>query len=54
LLLFHPLGGGEMCDELREGVTRWQVVHVGTLLLIGQMGWRSTCSSATCRERPPA
>jgi hypothetical protein len=38
LLLFHPLGSGEMYDELRDEVTRWQVVHVGTLFFIGLMG----------------
>jgi hypothetical protein len=38
LLLFHPLGSGEVYDLLRDQVTRWQVVHVGTLLFIGLMG----------------
>jgi hypothetical protein len=38
LLLFHPLGSGEMYDELRDEVTRWQIVHVGTLFFIGLMG----------------
>jgi hypothetical protein len=38
LLLFHPLGGGEVYDDLRDEVTRWQVVHVGTLFFIGLMG----------------
>src|SRR5262245_35895921 len=38
LLLFHPLGSGSMYDVLRDEVTRWQVVHVGTLLFIGLMG----------------
>ncbi len=31
LLLFHPLGSGQVYDVLRDQVTRWQVVHVGTL-----------------------
>jgi hypothetical protein len=38
LLLFHPLGSREMYDELRDEVTRWQVVHVGTLFFVGLMG----------------
>ena len=38
LLLFHPLGSGQVYDLLRDQVTRWQVVHVGTLLFIGLMG----------------
>jgi hypothetical protein len=38
LLLFHPLGGGEVYDDLRDVVTRWQVVHVGTLFFIALMG----------------
>jgi hypothetical protein len=38
LLLFHPLGSGEMYDEPRDEVTRWQIVHVGTLFFIGLMG----------------
>ena len=38
LLLFHPLGSGQVYDLLRDQVTRWQVVHVGTLFFIGLMG----------------
>jgi hypothetical protein len=38
LLLFHPLGSGQVYDVLRDQVTRWQVVHVGTLFFIGLMG----------------
>jgi hypothetical protein len=38
LLLFHPTGSGELYDEVRGEVTRWQVVHVGTLFFIGLMG----------------
>ena len=38
LLLFHPLGSGELYDEVRDEVTRWQVVHVGTVFFIGLMG----------------
>lgn len=38
LLLFHPLGSGQLYGEVRDEVTRWQVVHVGTLFLIGLMG----------------
>lgn len=38
LLLFHPLGSGQVYDVLRDQVTRWQIVHVGTLFFIGLMG----------------
>jgi hypothetical protein len=38
LLLFHPIGSGDLYDEVRDEVTRWQVVHVGTLFFIGLMG----------------
>ena len=38
LLLFHPLGSGQVYDLLRDQVTRWQIVHIGTLFFIGLMG----------------
>lgn len=38
LLLFHPLGSGQVYDLLRDQVTRWQIVHVGTLFFIALMG----------------
>lgn len=38
LLLFHPQGSGPLYDEVRDEVTRWQVVHVGTVFFIGLMG----------------
>jgi hypothetical protein len=38
LLLFHPIGTGGLYDEVRDEVTRWQVVHVGTVVFIGLMG----------------
>lgn len=38
LLMFHPLGSGQVYDVLRDQVTRWQVVHVGTLFFIALMG----------------
>ena len=38
LLLFHPQGSGDVYDAIRNEVTRWQVVHVGTLIFIGLMG----------------
>ena len=38
LLLFHPLGSGQVYDVLRDQVTRWQIVHIGTLFFIGLMG----------------
>jgi hypothetical protein len=38
LLLFHPLGSGQVYGLLRDQVTRWQIVHVGTLFFIGLMG----------------
>jgi hypothetical protein len=38
LLLFHPLGSGQVYDALRDQVTRWQIVHIGTLFFIGLMG----------------
>ena len=37
-LLFHPLGSGELYGAVRDEVTRWQVVHVGTVFFIGLMG----------------
>jgi hypothetical protein len=38
LLLFHPIGSGDLYDEVHDEVTRWQVVHVGTIFFIGLMG----------------
>jgi hypothetical protein len=38
LLLFHPSGSGALYDDVSDQVTRWQIVHVGTLLFIGLMG----------------
>jgi hypothetical protein len=38
LLLFHPSGSGALYDEVSDQVTKWQVVHVGTLFFIGLMG----------------
>lgn len=38
LLLFHPLGSGQVYDLLRDQVARWQIVHIGTLFFIGLMG----------------
>jgi hypothetical protein len=38
LLLFHPGGSGKLYDAVRDEVTRWQVVHVGTIFFIGLMG----------------
>jgi hypothetical protein len=38
LLLFHPGGSGKVYDAVRDDVTRWQVVHVGTIFFIGLMG----------------
>jgi hypothetical protein len=38
LLLFHPGGSGKLYDAVRDEVTRWQVVHVGTVFFIGLMG----------------
>jgi hypothetical protein len=38
LILFHPLTRGAAYEGLRDAVTRWQVVHVGTLIFIGLMG----------------
>jgi hypothetical protein len=38
LLLFPPLGSGALYDEVRDEVTSWQVVHVGTIFFIGLMG----------------
>jgi hypothetical protein len=37
LLLFHPLGEGDMYPELRDDVTPWLVVHVGTMIFIPLM-----------------
>jgi hypothetical protein len=37
LLLFHPTGAGDIYPQLRDEVTRWQVVHVGTLIFIPLM-----------------
>ena len=34
LLLFHPLGEGEMYAGLQDDVSRWLVVHVGTMIFI--------------------
>jgi hypothetical protein len=34
LLLFHPGGEGDIYPALRDDVTRWLVVHVGTLVFI--------------------
>ena len=36
--MFHPLGSAGLYDEVRDEVTRWQVVHVGTVFFIGLMG----------------
>jgi hypothetical protein len=39
LLWFHPGGDGDVIyTSLREEVTTWQIVHVGTLVFIGLMG----------------
>ena len=39
LLLFHAAPGpDDVYASLRDGVTTWQIVHVGTLLCIGLMG----------------
>jgi hypothetical protein len=38
LLLFHPIGSGDLYDEVHDEVARWQVVHVGTIFFIGLMG----------------
>jgi hypothetical protein len=55
LLLFHPLGGGDVYDDLGDAITRWQggprrhaVLHRPH----GAGGLRTL--SATCRARPPA
>jgi hypothetical protein len=37
LLLFHPSGTGELYPELRDKVTRWEIVHVGTMIFIPLM-----------------
>ena len=34
LLLFHPGGEGDIYPALRDDVTRWLVVHVGTMVFI--------------------
>jgi hypothetical protein len=34
LLLFHPGGEGDIYPALRDDVTRWLIVHVGTLVFI--------------------
>ena len=34
LLLFHPLGEGDMYAGLQDDVSRWLVVHVGTMIFI--------------------
>jgi hypothetical protein len=39
LLWFHPGGDGDVIyTSLRDEVTAWQIVHVGTLVFIGLMG----------------
>jgi hypothetical protein len=38
LLWFHPGGDGTIYDSLRDEVTTWQIVHVGTLVFIGLIG----------------
>jgi hypothetical protein len=37
LLLFHPLGEGDMYPELQDDDTPWLVVHVGTMIFIPLM-----------------
>jgi hypothetical protein len=37
LLLFHPTGGDNFYDVVDDNVTRWQIVHIGTLAFIGLM-----------------
>jgi hypothetical protein len=37
LLLFHPTGAGQLYPELRDKVTRWEIVHVGTMIFIPLM-----------------
>jgi hypothetical protein len=37
LLLFHPTGTGALYPELQDKVTRWEIVHVGTMILIPLM-----------------
>jgi hypothetical protein len=37
LLLFHPTGEGDIYPAVRDDVTRWLVVHVGTMLFIPLM-----------------
>lgn len=40
LLLFHPgPDPGDMYGDLRDQATRWLVVHVGTLVFIGLVGY---------------
>ena len=38
LLLFHPSGSGALYNAVRDEVTRWQIVHIGTIFFIGLMG----------------
>jgi hypothetical protein len=37
LLLFHPTGAGQLYPELRDKVTRWEIVHVGAMIFIPLM-----------------
>jgi hypothetical protein len=37
LLLFHPTGAGQLYPELHDKVTRWEIVHVGTMIFIPLM-----------------
>jgi hypothetical protein len=37
LLLFHPTGAGQLYPELQDKVTRWEIVHVGTMIFIPLM-----------------
>lgn len=38
LLVFHPATQGDMYGALRDQVTAWLVVHVGTLVFLGLVG----------------
>lgn len=54
LLLFHPLTSGAAYEGLRDAVTRWQVVHVGTLIFIGLMGLAVCLLVRDLTDQPPA